>query len=116
MRGGYSRVAVDLVVSTPDGDVTVSDTGTLLDLFAPIDSEAEAASLVKATVGGFVVYDGQTATKGDNFLVRTRDVLANCTERAGYYAVIYEVTPDGVVGRITEEEPKVTSEARICFD
>jgi len=116
-RGGLACRAFVLDVDVPGGSVTIHSTDALLDLFGPIDSEVEAASLIRATVGGFARYDGATATAGDAFLVRVMTVLDNCSPTAGDYAVVYRVAADGETKVVAEEARRTfTGGGAVCID
>lgn len=105
-----------LDVDLPTGPVEVSDVASLLAIFGPIDNEAEAASFAQATIGGYASFDGATATAPNgNFLVRMQDVRDNCRPTVGYYAIAYEVTPDGRT-RIVGEQVRRTPAAAFCID
>lgn len=116
-RGGLACRAFVLDVDVPGGTVTIHSADALLELFGPIDSEVEAASLIRATVGGFARYDGATAAAGDAFLVRVMTVLDNCSPTAGDYAVAYKVAPDGET-QVVAEEPRrtFTGGGAVCID
>lgn len=117
VRGPFVCQAYALDVETPSGKVRVTDVETLVDLFAPIESQAEAASFARAVLDGYLRYDGATAVLGDNFLVRMTDVRDNCSNTAGFYAIAYEVTPPGAT-RIVAEEARKTIEGggALCID
>lgn len=116
-RGGLACRAFVLDVDAPGGTVTVHTKEELLALFGPIDTEVEAASFVKATVGGFARYDGATASAGGRYLVRVMTVLDNCSQTAGDYAVAYEVTPAGETRVVAEEARRtVTGGGALCID
>lgn len=114
-RGALACQSYVLDVQTPEGTRTIASVDDLLALFGPITSEAEAASLAKATIGGFAQYDGATATAGDVFLVRMTDILDNCSETAGVYAVAYEVKADGST-RVVAEEKRREAGGAVCYD
>jgi hypothetical protein len=116
-RGGLLCQAYVLDVDTPGGTETLGIVGELLAMFGPIESDEEAASLIRATVGGFATYDGATAVAGDEFLVRVDDLRHNCTPTAAFYKIVYAVRRDGDA-RIVGEEParREHQGGGICYD
>lgn len=117
IRGPFICDAYVLDVETPEGDVVVTNASTLRRIFGTIDSEQEAASFARATLDGYKRYDGATAAANGNFLVRMIDIRDNCSETAGFYAIAYEVTPEGTT-RIVAEEARPTPDGgpAICID
>jgi hypothetical protein len=116
-RGGLLCQAYALDVDAPTGRVRIGNVADLLAMFGPIDSEEEAASLVKATVGGFATYDNATAISGDEFLVRVEDLRHNCSPAAAFYKIIYAVTRDGDTRIVGEEPPRREHQGgAVCYD
>lgn len=116
-RGGLLCQAYVLDVETPDGLVTITSVEDLLAMFGPIDSEDEAASLIRATVGGFATYDNATAPAGAEFLVRVDDLRHNCSPTAAFYKIIYAVTREGAARIVGEEPPRREHNGgAVCYD
>lgn len=116
-RGGLLCQAYALDVVAPTGRVRMGNVEDLLAMFAPIESEEEAASLVRATVGGFASYDNATGVADDEFLVRVDDLRHNCSPSAAFYKIIYAVTRDGETRIVGEEPPRREHQGgAVCYD
>lgn len=116
-RGALFCQAYALDVDAPTARERIGNAEDLLAMFGPIESEEEAASLVKATIGGLASYDNATGVAGDEFLVRMDDLRHNCTPAAAFYKIIYAVTRDGQT-RIVGEEParREHQGGAVCYD
>lgn len=106
--------------------IEIKNSEELSNIISPIDSEEEALNYVLISEPVFASFEKEdqefnyeSEKVGDNFLVKVyyASPVFGCYDEVNYYAIEYEVTPEGLITKLSEEIVYTEQlEYMICVD